>query len=78
MGSCILISILTQMHCLAALSRKQPEYHCHFGAILTNVYAAVRAYMDLKVMNFILVVLIWNCIICYLESFRTILLVLLI
>ena len=43
MGSCIVISILTQMHCLGALSRKQPEYHCHFGAILTNVYAAVRA-----------------------------------
>ena len=43
MGSCLVISILTQLHCLGALSRKRPEWHCHFGAILTNVYAAVRA-----------------------------------
>ena len=38
----MMISILTHMHCLGSLSRKRPEYHCHFGVILMNVYAAVR------------------------------------
>ena len=38
----MMLSILTHMHCLGSLSRKRPEYHCHFGVILMNVYAAVR------------------------------------
>ena len=42
MKSCIVISVLTHMHCLGSLSRRRPEYHCHFSVILMNVFAVVR------------------------------------